>query len=185
MRFFLFVFAALAVPFSALGQTAPASEGVWSYEGDGIRVELASLPHDVLRAFYGARGFDKPNTERLAKTGCVFRADMGNHRTTPDAPPVTIDLSLWRTRAGTQWRPLKLKEAWLADFAASGMPSAAQIAFRWATFPNQQTFQAGDFNWGMVPFSLPPSTPFDLRLAWVEGNTPHTTVLKGLTCASP
>ena len=185
MRRLVIITFLLIVTVPGRAQTPPPSEIVYLHQQGAVRIELAPLPLDVIRAFYGGRGFDKPYIEAFVSKGCVFRADIGNSNTTPNAPPVQIDLSRWRRDTGDGPSPIPLKETWLADFAKRGMALPQQTAFRWATFPNLQTFQAGDFNWGMLPFSYSPGTTFDLVIWWKEGKKEHTAEMKGLTCASP
>ena len=58
-----------------------------------------------------------------------------------------------------------------------------RVAFRWATFPTQQSFEAGgDYNWGMISFGLPPGSVFDLQLVWRQDNIVKTQWIKQIEC---
>lgn len=61
---------------------------------------------------------------------------------------------------------------------------ASRLAFRWATFPTQQTFeQGGDYNWGMTSFGLPPGTIFDLHVFWMQGSQQKDLWIKSIQCS--
>ena len=50
--------------------------------------------------------------------------------------------------------------------------------------PTRQTFQPGDYNWGMTSFGLPPGARFDLDLVIEIDGHAVTETLSGLVCAA-
>jgi len=67
------------------------------------------------------------------------------------------------------------------DWSINEVNKAARIAFRWATFPTEQTFDAGgDYNWGMISIGLTPGDKFDLKVNWTEDKQQNNQGLKNL-----
>lgn len=168
----------------ARAQSPPPSQATYQVEQGRARIVLAPLPHDVVRAFYIGRGFEKPFVEQLVRQGCVYRLDVGNVAEAPDKAPLSLDLTHWKIRIVDGFQPMPLKDRWLARFKEQGMAEPQRIALRWATFPNQQTFYAGDYNWGMMVLSQPPGTVFDLEIRWRDASHDKTHRLEGMKCAS-
>jgi len=138
-----------------------------------------------VHAFFQGRGFPPEVTARLVADGCVFRSAIGNARDGAGDPAIEIDLHHWRLDQGGGWRAIRIKDAWLAEFAGHGVPEPARIAFRWATFPTRQAYGPSDYNWGIFAFALPAGTKFDLQMRWTEAGAAKSGVLRGLTCAAP
>lgn len=152
----------------------------WKTAYKGVAVELAQLTPDQSRAFFIGRGFAREDAERYA-AACVFMTILRN-----EAAPAAIHYRLAEWRAvvpGRGGQPPKLKEDWMAEWTARGLPAAQKIAFEWSQFPSEQTFEPGDWNQGMSTFALPPGGHFDLVLRWrVQGKFEEQTV-KGVRCA--
>lgn len=152
-------------------------------EQDGLKLELAPLMPDQVRAFFLARGFAAQDAEHIVATGCVFRSAIGSAFTRPGEAEVSVALAKWRVQAanGAPASP-KVREEWEAVWKARGVTEEAATAFYWALFPTEQTFFPSDYNWGFLTFGLPQGTPFDLALAWSTGGKPHTKSIEGLQC---
>lgn len=153
-------------------------------EQDGLKLELAPLTPDQVRAFFLARGFTAQDAEHIVATGCVFRSAIGSAVTKAGEAEVSIALAKWRvqTANGASASP-KVREDWEAVWKARGVAEEAATAFYWALFPTEQTFFPSDYNWGFLTFGLPAGTAFDLTLAWSTAGEPRTKTLKGLQCA--
>lgn len=153
-------------------------------ERDGLKLEMAPLGSDPVRAFFLARGFATGDVQHIVDTACLFRSAIGSAGTAAGSPEVTVALSEWRVMptGGAASAP-RSREAWEAIWKARGVPEDAATAFYWALFPTEQTFYPTDYNWGFLPFGLAPGTSFDLTLVWRTGGTSHTNTIKGLRCA--
>ncbi len=154
----------------------------WIFRRPGFELTLAQRTPDQTRAFFLARGFDRAIADEIA-TACVFQTIAKNLSDASDAPALTIRLSEWRVMIKGKQRPLKLKSEWAKEWRNRKASKAARLAFRWATFPDEQTFYPrGDYNWGMISFNLPPGTRFDLLLSWHERQQHRQGIIKGLVC---
>lgn len=152
----------------------------WKTAHNGVAVELTQLTPDQSRAFFIGRGFAREEAERYA-AACVFMTVLRN-----DAAPAAIHYRLAEWRAvvpGRRATPPRLKEDWLAEWTARGLPAAQKIAFEWSQFPSEQTFEPGDWNQGMSTFMPPPGGRFDLMLRWTVRGKPEEHLLKGVRCA--
>lgn len=152
----------------------------WKTSHRGVTLEMAQITPDQSRAFFIGRGFAREEAERYA-AACVFMTVLRN-----DAAPAAIHYRLAEWRAvvpGRRATPPKLKEDWLAEWTARGLPAAQKIAFEWSQFPSEQTFEPGDWNQGMSTFMLPPGGRFDLMLRWTVRGKPEEHLLKGVRCA--
>ena len=153
-------------------------------ERDGLKLELAPLGADPVRAFFLARGFPDKDAVHVVDGACLFRSAIGSAETAAGSPEVTLSLAEWRvTPAGGEAAAPTVREDWETIWKARGVPEDAATAFYWSLFPTEQTFHANDYNWGFLTFGLPPGSTFDLTLTWRTGTTPHSTTIKGLQCA--
>jgi len=151
----------------------------WILRDGPLELRLQQLTLDQTRAFYLGRGFDAAAAERIAH-GCVFQTVARNIGA---AGSVALDLAHWRLETAGGPRPIKLKHEWDQEFEAGGTPPSARIAFRWATFPTEQSFDPSDYNWGMTTFGLPPGSSFDLSLQWRVDGHPQQALIKSMSCA--
>ncbi len=158
-------------------QTEPVK---WS--GKGLKVELQAMPLDLVRAFFLGRGFDSDNADHIARTGCIFRSAMGHASSKPDAPPITVELAKWRVITQSGEQAPKTRQNWEKTWKTRTVSEAAKAAFYWAFFPTRQTYQAADYNWGMISFALPPGTKFDLEIRWLKGDAEQSVKLTELEC---
>jgi hypothetical protein len=177
--------AAVALPAGAetsRGIDPEAGLPFWAYQDESVEIRLIQRLPDQTRAFFIGRGFTSETANAIAES-CVFQSILRNHAPGLDFPEMGIDLADWRLDAGEGPRQIALKEPWDARFAEAGERDAARIAFRWSTFPTEQRFRGGDYNWGMISFGVPPGTRFDLTLTWTLDGDPQSAVLHGVTCA--
>jgi hypothetical protein len=167
----------------ALPAMAQAREPV-RLEQQGLKLEMAPLDADQVRAFFLARGFPAAETQHIAKTACLFRSAIGSSFDAKGAPETTVELTAWRvTATGINPSAPKVREEWETVWKTRGVPEDAATAFYWSLFPTVQTFSPTDYNWGFLTFGLPPGTAFDLTLAWRTGGIQHGSTIKGLQCA--
>lgn len=152
----------------------------WKTSHHGVTLELAQITPDQARAFFIGRGFERVDAERYA-AACVFTAILRN-----DAAPGAIAYRLAEWQAigdGGAPRRLKLKEDWLKEWAARGLPQARKIAFEWSQLPSEQSFEPGDWNQGMLTLMLPRGSRFDLKFGWTLRGKPDNATMKGVICA--
>lgn len=148
----------------------------------GLELELIQrLPEQTL-AFFQARGFSREIASDIGNS-CVFQTIGKNIYARSTDESISIHLADWQVKADGQLKPVKLKESWDNEWSESQVGSTARVAFRWATFPTEQTFEPfGDYNWGMISFDLPPGTVFDLQIVWKQGMTQKKQWLRSLQC---
>ena len=152
-------------------------------ERDGLKLELAPLEPDRVRAFFTARGFTAADADHIVATGCVFRSAIGSAYQQAGEPEIRAALAEWRvTLAGEAGRPPQTREDWEAIWKQRGVGEEPATAFYWSLFPTEQTFAPTDYNWGFLTFGLPPGARFDLELAWSSADKVHNARLEGLTC---
>jgi len=154
------------------------------FERDGLKLELAALSHDQVRAFFLARGFSQKDTEHIAVTACLFRSAIGSAFAEAGAPAVKVALDEWQAMPadGKPSAP-KVREYWENVWKTREVPADAATAFYWALFPTEQVFAPTDYNWGFLTFGLPPGTSFNLMVAWTTDDKAYHTTIEGLQCA--
>lgn len=180
---FLIALSAIATPLQAeLSRGEDPDTGLrhWQWQEAGIRFKLTQRLPDQTRAFFDARGFDKKARERIA-LACVFQSEFkntaGNNR-----PPVEYDLTDWRIHTDKGTRSLMVRETWKDIWQQYDLPRPAQIAFEWALLPTRQKYAAGDYNWGMTAYGLPPGSTFDLEFSWSRGDKQYTRRINEIEC---
>lgn len=172
---------ALAIVPPARGAPEPVAATI---DRDGLKLEMAPLEPDQVRAFFLARGFNAEDADLLVREACLFRSAIGNAFSTTDGSQVTVTLGAWRItpRSGGPRQP-RTREDWETLWKARGASEEAQVAFYWALFPTEQTFAPTDHNWGMITFGLPPATRFALDVHWQTGETSYSHRFEDLACA--
>lgn len=159
---------------------ADTETDTWEVESQGIQARLTQITPDQARAFYQARGFTAEQTERYVSR-CVFMTVVRNVGTSP----IHHDLAAWRyLTADGQTLSIPSKADWAAQWESLGVDNAARIAFTWAQFPGEQTFEPGDWNQGMTTYAVPRGGSFDLLVRWRDGTGEHTATLNHLKCAN-
>lgn len=157
----------------------------WKLVDNSLQLEIIQRLPDQTRAFFQARGFSAHVADQIA-THCVLQAIARNTATDPGSAPITIKLTSWQIRQQGKTRPIKLKEGWLAEWKKDpDISNKAKTAFRWATFPSEQTYQPdGDYNWGMISFGPAPGETFDLEVSWKVDQEIHKRWIKSIQCPS-
>lgn len=164
-------------------ETASGALG-WRIQSEHIMIELNPLYKDQIRAFYLGRGFSEPVTERISQA-CVFQTVIRNVSGKEEDVLLEVNLADWRLtgRGQTAKQALTSKDAWLQELATAGASTASRLAFRWATFPEQQDFKlSGDYGWGMILFGKQPEDSFDLLVKWRENAVTHEQIIENLNC---
>jgi hypothetical protein len=137
----------------------------WSWDHQGISVQLVQRLPDQTRAFFLARGFSGEAADRIGRS-CVFQTIFRND----GKRPVAYDLRDWALHHKGEQLGLRTREVWDREWLNRGVDQPARIAFRWSLLPTVQRFEPGDYNWGMTSFGLAPGEPFDLSLVvGIEG----------------
>ena len=165
----------------------------WQFIQSGLELQLVQRLPDQTRGFFQGRGFTKQQADEIA-TQCVFQTIVKNTGLQKTGEPISISLKTWRispTNPAHKHNPvqgIKLKEDWAEEWLAiqdkkKQVKQSARIAFKWATFPSEQTFEpGGDYNWGMISFGLPPGTTFDLLIFWQTARQSHEQWIKNIQC---
>jgi len=153
----------------------------WSHRAVQGAVTLTANPlsSESRMAFYGARGFPEATIRPYAQA-CGFSFGMQNDGTST----LITRLADWHAVSADGKRvALRLPEAWDIEWAKAGVPEAARIAFRWAQFQAENTFQSGDWIMGMATLEVPLSGTFRLVARYRDDKGNHEIVLDKLLCA--
>ena len=156
----------------------------WKLTENNFQLELIQRSPQQTRSFFQARGFSPKIANEIA-TQCVFQTIIKNTQAENSTDAISISLKKWHitNKNSNEPKPIKLKEVWDKEWKDSDISNAARIAFRWATFPTQQTFDpGGDFNWGMISFGPKPDAVFNLRLFWKQGDKSHNAWIRNMQC---
>jgi hypothetical protein len=155
----------------------------WEVSAPGMSLRLVQRLPIQTRAFFLARGFNKAQVERVAQS-CIFQTVFTNTSNLGDTPsPLSYDLNNWQVMVNGESHSMKLREDWDRQWRAEKVKKAQRLAFEWALYPTQQSYQPGDFNWGMSSFNLVPGTRFDLKISWRQFGQSHSTLIKDMQCA--
>jgi hypothetical protein len=169
-------------PVRAEAGKGPKAEPV-RLERDGLKLEMAPLAPDQVRAFFLARGFSSQDAEHIVATGCVFRTAIGSSFVKGGDPEVRVALASWRINP--EGKPPKMpraREDWEAIWKQRGVGEEPATAFYWSLFPTEQSFAPTDYNWGFLTFGLPPGARFALELRWSGSGKVHSARLENLEC---
>lgn len=153
----------------------------WKHHATRGTVTLTATPLGAASrtAFYLARGFSEETIRPYAKA-CGFSFGMQNN----GSGMLATQLADWYFigAEGQRIAP-RLPEAWDAVWEQAGVPQAARIAFRWAQFQTEITFQPGDWIMGMTTLEESPAAPFRLVARYRDDKGNHEIVLDRLSCA--
>lgn len=173
---------ALVISGPAAAQREPTPVRI---ERDGLKLELAPLAAEQVRAFFVARGFSSAHAEHIVATGCVFRSAIGSAFAKAGDPEVRAALAEWRVVIpGEPAWPPRTREDWEKVWMDRGVGEEPATAFYWSLFPTDQTFAPTDYNWGFLTFGLPPGTRFAVELRWSSAGKNYSTQLEGLECGT-
>lgn len=152
----------------------------WESSSHGVTISLTQILPDQARAFYVNRGFPAAAIEDYA-TACVFMTVLRN-----DAAPGTVHFRPqdWTVVSAQGTAPPIAPQTWLDSFAGKEVPPGALVAFRWAQFPVEQSYEpGGDWNQGMLTTGLSAGDRFDLIVRWDVAGAPQQGVLKDVRCS--
>ena len=172
------VFAAFAMQ---VGVCHAAEDIEWRHRAAQGAVMLTANPLGTMQrtGFYLARGFSETVIRPYAQA-CGFSFGMRNS----GPNPVRTTLSDWHA-VGADGRRVRLRlpAEWELRWAKAQVAEAARIAFRWAQFQAENSFEAGDWIMGMATLESPLSDSFRLIARYHDDKGPHEIVLDGLSCA--
>lgn len=156
----------------------------WELKDQGMVLRLVQRLPIQSRAFFLARGFNKQQAERIAQS-CVFQTVFKNISDEGSQPgPLSYNLRDWKVVMNGKQKGLKVREDWMKEWQAEKVTKPVQLAFEWALYPTQQSYKAGDYNWGMSVFNLKPSSKFDLTVIWTQFGNKHKETIKNMECAA-
>ncbi len=163
------------------GESAPQNvQRSWEASAHGVHFSMTQIYPEQARAFYVNRGFSLQQIEPYASS-CVFMTVLRND----NAPGAIHFISKdWPIVADNSRHSLVTVDEWVERLTTAGAKRSAQVAFRWAQFPPEQTYEpGGDWNQGMFSIGLPLATRFDATALWdLDGRT-FAATLKGVECA--
>ena len=164
------------------GIDADANLPYWELSDAGASIRLVQRLPDQTRAFFEARGFSKKHSEIIAQS-CVFQTILRNISDQSRPGVMRYNLNAWTVHSDGKRQSMKMREPWDTQWAELNVAQASRIAFEWALLPSEQTYQPGDYIWGMSIFNLPPGKRFDLRLSWEQYGEIHAYTIPGIECA--
>ena len=153
----------------------------WRHRATQGAVTLAANPTDrgSRTAFYTARGFAVESIQPYAHA-CGFSLRMQNG----GATSLSTRLDDWRA-VGIDGRVVRLRlpVEWDLQWSRAQVPEAARIAFRWAQFQAENTFEPGDWIMGMATLETPLPGTFRLVARYHDEKGSHEIVLDKLACS--
>lgn len=174
-------FACMALLASIPSLAGAEGEIEWRFQARQGNVVLTANPlgQASRSAFYAARGF-ATDTIRPYAQACGFSFGMQNG----GQQSLTTRLTDWAALdANGKQIPLRLPETWDAQWEKAGVSPSARIAFRWAQFHSENTFEPGDWIMGMATFESMPTAPFRLITRFRDTKGNHEIILDKLECA--
>jgi len=157
---------------------------------EGLELKVAHISPDQAHGFFLARGFPSAIAHNIA-THCPMQIVLKNTGTKKNGVAITVLLKEWQVKitndSKVSTKGIKLKETWHKEWQGKqDIPATAKLAFRWATFPSEQTFRPrGDYNWGVTTIGLPAATTdfFDLNVVWYQNGVQKNEWIDAMTCA--
>ncbi len=151
----------------------------WEISSHGVFFSLTQILPEQLQAFYVNRGFTLKQIEPYSS--CVFMTVLRN-----DSAPAEIHFvsNEWSVMSEGKSHRLTSVDEWVRRWEKEGIKKPAIIAFRWAQFPIEQTYQpGGDWNQGMLSIGLAPGSHFDVIARWDIKGKAYESKLNGVQCA--
>ncbi len=147
----------------------------WSYEGEGLSIELVQVPPDFIRASYSARGLPAQLIETVARR-CVFGTIVRNLADRP----LSYRVADWRyVNEKGERLPIKTKSEWLEEWHGMG------VRFSWSILADEPTFEVGDWLQGFTTMAEPHGSRLSLTVVWSIGGTRYEKNFPQLECAPP
>lgn len=150
----------------------------WEWREAGISLQLVQLLPDQVRAFYLGRGFGRAEADLIADN-CLFQTIFRNN----GASPLSYDLETWRVSHQGKTSGMMTRARWDEKWSSGPVSKASRIAMRWALLPTRQSFEPGDYNWGMTAYGLAPGSEFDLIVNASMDGQEKAGVITGIVCA--
>ena len=157
---------------------AAQSQSAWHGVQDGVEARATALTRPAVLAFYQARGFSAQAIAPYADA-CVFSFELRN--TTKKI--LRLVLADWRAQTTAGTIRFRQPQSWEAGWVQQGVAEPARIAFRWAQFQSENTFEPGDWIMGMATLEVPLSGTFRLVARYRDDKGNHEIVLDKLSCA--
>ena len=154
----------------------------WEWRNAYMSLRLVQRLPDQTRAYFAGRGF-KPAEVKLISGYCVFQTVYSNISSADNKRVVLHNIRDWNIHYKGKTFPMKPREDWKPYWQKKGVAQAQRVAFEWSLLPSKQTFEAGDYNWGMTFFKVPHGASFDLDINWKVDGEKQTARLKNITCA--
>ena len=174
-----FLLPGLATAASQKYRRLESGAGAWEIQSSGVTFFLSQIMPLQLKAFYLNRGFSLEQIEPYVQS-CVYMTVLRN-----DAAEGTIHFisNNWLVRVDGQPHPLVPVSEWIDRFKSEGIKNPALVAFRWAQFPPEQSYEpGGDWNQGMLSMGLEPGTEFDVTARWDINGKEFEATLEGVHC---
>lgn len=152
----------------------------WRYRVTNGTVALSANSLDAASrtAFYVARGFASDVIRPYTQT-CGFSFAMKNL----GSAILNTRLAEWRAISEDgQSAGMRLPIEWDRRWVTAQVSEAARIAFRWAQFQAENTFEPGDWIMGMATLDAPLSGSFRLTARYHDGKGVHEITLNNLVC---
>lgn len=156
----------------------------WTMTADNLELKIVQMMPEQAHAFYLARGF-KTEVARDIGASCMMQTVVTNKAAKTSGKAFSISLKKWqlKVQGNAKLQGIKLKETWDRHWKTDDISAAARIAFRWATFPSEQTFEPhGDYNWGMISFGLTSGSRFDLNVVWHQEGHQKSIWIRNMQC---
>lgn len=153
----------------------------WNHRATQGAVTLTANPlsTESRTAFYSARGFTAETIRPYARV-CGLSFGMQNHGTAT----LVTRLAEWHAIGADGKRiSLRLPDAWDTQWEKAGVPQHAQIAFKWAQFQAENSFEPGDWIMGMATLENVPIPPFRIIARYHDNKGKHEIILEKLECS--
>jgi len=164
------------------GTDAEAGLPYWEIVEPGISIRLVQRLPDQTRGFFQARGFSVDDADFIAQS-CVFQTVFKNHSGADEPGKIEYNLLEWVVRSGGAEHRMKTREDWKIIWGQRRASQSARLAFEWGLLPTRQSYESGDYNWGMSIFGLAPDTAFDLDVVWHQRGEARRVRINGVRCA--
>jgi hypothetical protein len=155
----------------------------WQIEDEGMSLRLVQRMPDQSRAFFMARGFDQEQVEQVAGR-CVFQTVFRNLSHIASPSTLRYRQQDWVASHAHGTATIMTRERWHTLWEKLEAPAPARIAFQWSLLPTEQTYEPGDYNWGMTMIDLAPGSRFDLKVVWEQFGETRATTIEDLQCAA-
>lgn len=155
----------------------------WEIRDEGMSLRLVQRMPDQSRGFFLARGFNAEEVEQVAGR-CVFQTIFRNISHEAQPSPLHYRQQDWKVQHQDRGISILTREDWAKLWERENAAPAARIAFQWALLPAEQTYEAGDYNWGMTMIDLPPGSRFKLEVTWEQFGETRSFRIEDLQCTS-